>query len=238
MVAATIFLGTFVTVMLANRGGQIDGMVPSEVQQLLDLRHPALPWLISTSTPEQKAVVLQEQADLDKAAGLDLPYWPRQVVWTIKALRLDWKDEVFVNALPGSVYPSRHVPASLLTDLPHSLLLIATSFLLLFVLGIPLALYLFHRQGSRLDRLVALLAPLSSVPSFVFLEATLGFFNVKSAYPTWGRIIYEALRYGASYGSSFWVLEPVTMLLLTALAFAMLGFGLERSLNPKINGRA
>jgi peptide/nickel transport system permease protein len=72
------------------------------------------------------------------------------------------------------------------------------------------------------------------IPSYVFLEATLGIFNVYSMYPTWGRIIYEALRYGGSYGSGYWVLEPICMLLLTGLAFSMLGFALERILNPRI----
>jgi peptide/nickel transport system permease protein len=72
------------------------------------------------------------------------------------------------------------------------------------------------------------------IPAYVFLEATLGIFNVYSIYPTWGRIIYEALRYGGSYGSGYWVLEPIGMLLLTGLAFSMLGFALERILNPRI----
>jgi peptide/nickel transport system permease protein len=72
------------------------------------------------------------------------------------------------------------------------------------------------------------------IPSYVFLEATLGIFNVYSIYPTWGRIIFEALRYGGSYGSGYWVLEPIGMLLLTGLAFSMLGFALERILNPRI----
>jgi peptide/nickel transport system permease protein len=42
------------------------------------------------------------------------------------------------------------------------------------------------------------------------------------------------LNYGTNYGSSFWVLEPLALLLLTAVAFAMLGFGLERILNPRM----
>ena len=72
------------------------------------------------------------------------------------------------------------------------------------------------------------------IPSFIFLEATLGFFNIKSVYPTWGRIIYDGLARGALYGSPFWVLEPICLLLLTGLAFAMLGSALERILNPRI----
>ena len=72
------------------------------------------------------------------------------------------------------------------------------------------------------------------IPIFIFLEATLGFFNIRSVYPTWGRIIYEGLAHGVLYGSPFWVLEPIFLLLLTGLAFAMLGLALERILNPRL----
>ena len=74
----------------------------------------------------------------------------------------------------------------------------------------------------------------TQIPSFIFLEATLGFFNIKSNYPSWGRIIYEGLSRGALYGSPFWVLQPIFLLLLTGLAFAMLGAALERILNPRV----
>ena len=74
----------------------------------------------------------------------------------------------------------------------------------------------------------------TQIPSFIFLEATLGFFNINSHYPSWGRIIYDGLANGAIYGSPFWVLEPIFLLLLTGLAFAMLGSALERILNPRI----
>jgi peptide/nickel transport system permease protein len=85
-------------------------------------------------------------------------------------------------------------------------------------------------------RVLPVLIPLvvSQVPSFIFWEATLGFFNIKSVYPSWGRIIYEGLSRGALYGSPFWVLQPIFLLLLTGLAFAMLGRALERILNPRV----
>ena len=87
-----------------------------------------------------------------------------------------------------------------------------------------------------LPRILPLLIPqlVSQVPSFIFWEATLGFFNIKSNYPTWGRIIYDGLARGALYGSPFWVLEPIFLLLLTSLAFAMLGAALEKILNPRM----
>jgi peptide/nickel transport system permease protein len=85
-------------------------------------------------------------------------------------------------------------------------------------------------------RIIPVLVPqlVALIPSFVFLEATLGLFNIKSDYPTWGRVIYQGLSQGALYGSRFWVLEPLALLLLTGLAFAMLGVALERVLNPRL----
>jgi len=85
-------------------------------------------------------------------------------------------------------------------------------------------------------RVLPVLIPqlVSQVPSFIFWEATLGLFNIKSVYPSWGRIIYESLEQGALYGSPYWVLEPISLLLITSLAFAMLGSSLERILNPRM----
>ncbi len=87
-----------------------------------------------------------------------------------------------------------------------------------------------------IPRIMPILIPqlVTLIPSFVFLEATLGLFNIKSTYPTWGRIIYQGLSNGALYGSRFWVLEPIAPLLLTGLAFSILGIALERILNPRL----
>ncbi|MCJ7696628.1 MAG: ABC transporter permease subunit [Anaerolineaceae bacterium] len=72
------------------------------------------------------------------------------------------------------------------------------------------------------------------IPSMVFLEATLGLFNINSGLPTWGNIIFQALTKGALYGSRYWVLEPLALILLTGVAFALFGTALERILNPKL----
>jgi peptide/nickel transport system permease protein len=73
------------------------------------------------------------------------------------------------------------------------------------------------------------------IPGYVFLEATLAIFGVSAPYaPTWGRIIFDALSQGALHGYYYWVLEPICLLLITSLAFAMLGFTLDRILNPRL----
>ena len=85
-------------------------------------------------------------------------------------------------------------------------------------------------------RIIPILVPqlVILVPSFVFLEATLGLFNINTGLPTWGTVIYQAMTKGAMYGSRFWVLEPLALLLLTGVAFALFGSALERLLNPRL----
>ena len=87
-----------------------------------------------------------------------------------------------------------------------------------------------------IPRIIPVLIPqlVVLIPSYVFLEATLGMFNIKSNYPTWGKVIYDALKHGVSWGSRYWVLEPIGLLLLTGFAFAMVGFALDRILNPRL----
>ncbi len=77
------------------------------------------------------------------------------------------------------------------------------------------------------------------IPAFVFLEATLAIFNVYDPrYPTWGKIINQALNQGAWWGGSrYWVLEPIGLLLLAGLGFSLLGFALEKVLNPRLRDR-
>jgi peptide/nickel transport system permease protein len=73
------------------------------------------------------------------------------------------------------------------------------------------------------------------VPSYVFLEATLAFLEVSDPIlPTWGKLIVEALSYGTHSGDYYLILEPAALLMLTGLAFAMVGFALERILEPRL----
>jgi len=89
-----------------------------------------------------------------------------------------------------------------------------------------------------IPRMIPLLIPglVASVPAFVFLEASLAVLGLGDpVLPTWGKIIDDAQRNGALYrGYYYWILEPATLLMLTGLGFAMLGFALDRIFNPKL----
>jgi len=89
-----------------------------------------------------------------------------------------------------------------------------------------------------IPRMVPLLIPalVSSVPSFVFLEASLAVLGLGDpVLPTWGKVIDDAFSDGALYqGRYYWVLEPAILLMVTGLGFAMLGFALDRIFNPRL----
>ncbi len=85
-------------------------------------------------------------------------------------------------------------------------------------------------------RIIPVLVPqlIILIPSFVFLEATLGMFNISTGLPTWGTTIYEAATNGALYGSNYWVIAPLTLLLVSGFAFSLCGSALEKILNPRL----
>ncbi len=91
-----------------------------------------------------------------------------------------------------------------------------------------------------IPRMIPLLLPglISSVPSFVFLEASLAVLGIGDpVLPTWGKMINEALGNAALYrGWFYWILEPAVLLMITGLGFAGLGFALDRIFNPRLRG--
>jgi peptide/nickel transport system permease protein len=94
-----------------------------------------------------------------------------------------------------------------------------------------ISLYLIPRMIPTLIPSLVL-----SVPSFVFLEASLAVLGLGDpTLPTWGKIIDDAFNQSALYnGWYYWILEPAVLLMITGLAFALLGFALDRIFNPRL----
>lgn len=88
-----------------------------------------------------------------------------------------------------------------------------------------------------IPRILPLLIPqlIILIPTYVCFEATLAFLNVSEPnIPTWGKVIYDAVEKGAFQGNLYWILEPVGLMVMTGLSFAMVGFALDSIFNPRL----
>ena len=90
----------------------------------------------------------------------------------------------------------------------------------------------FLRVGPRSHDPVIVYASLL-IPQFILLEAALSFLGVGVRPPTasWGQMIAEATPI---FNTAWWYMAfPGIALLLTVLAFNLLGDGLQDALNPR-----
>ena len=89
-----------------------------------------------------------------------------------------------------------------------------------------------------LPRLVPVLLPqfVTVIPVFVFLEATLAVLGLGDpVLPTWGKMIHDAQANSALYmGNYYWMVLPSVLLMLIGFSFALVGYTLDRILNPRL----
>lgn len=163
-ISITVLAGVFITVAIANRTGMLDKAVRAQIErEITSLSHD----------PGFQGDLEVQRQRLEAARGLALSFWPKHLLYTLRALKLDWgqvqdqrKFLAWIESGSGLVrtLDSRTI---ILSKFPNTLLLSGTAFLLLALVGIPIALYLSRHEGGWLDRVTGILTPLSSVPSWV-----------------------------------------------------------------------
>lgn len=169
-ILVTIIIGVYVTVLVANKAGALDISMWSQVEAQigwLERHDPSF-----AETPEDQLEAAREvlRQELATDVGLTLPPALRNLRWAANAMTFRWGQAVLPlqEATPTYVLGLRDVNAVVLHHLPNTLLVIGTANVITFLLGIPLALSLAAAKRRRyLDRLVTMLAPISSVPSWV-----------------------------------------------------------------------
>jgi ABC-type dipeptide/oligopeptide/nickel transport system permease subunit len=130
--------------------------------------------------------------------------------------------------LAGTDHRRRDLMLSLLWGAP-----VALAFGLLAAVGTSVSTMVIAAVGVWFGGWLVIL-----VPSYVFLEATLAFLGVSDpVLPTWGKLIVEGISHGLYTGAYHMVLEPVGLLMLTGLAFVMVGLALERIFEPRLRER-
>lgn len=89
-----------------------------------------------------------------------------------------------------------------------------------------------------LPRMAPMLLPqfVIVVPSFVFLEASLAVLGLGDPMlPTWGKLVQDAHSNQALLqGQYYWIVQPAILLMLIGFGFAMVGYSLDRVVNPRL----
>ncbi len=170
MIVATIVIGIYLTVLITNKGDQIDRDVQQQINHRISMmRYSGEYQGMDRDEREAKLEVIKEE--LEEEAGLHLPKAARNFRWTYNALRFDWGKVLYLRHMSLSNTATEdldQVNALILQYLPNTLMLFGVANLLVFLIGLPLALFLASRgKNSRFDRVMMMLSPLSSVPSWV-----------------------------------------------------------------------
>lgn len=160
-----LIVAIYITVMIANMGGELDNIRRSEISQQIGMQIVANPEYRQLPPDErlklQEALVAQEFRRL----GMDQPFFPKrsfQYLSNALTLRLGWAEHMASDA------GSRQVRLIVLERLPTTLLLFGTANLTLFFLSVFIALFLSRRYSSFLDRLTIGLAPSSAAPGWFY----------------------------------------------------------------------
>lgn len=177
----TIFLGVFITIMIMNRPtrlgfatapAQLDDTVEQQIQRTIDNTLRNTPDIMGLPREERIQYTEDLREELYQESGLSLPKFQRQLKWTMNAMKFSWGRISIGNRIytprSGYMFDSFGLNQQMMLQyLPNTLLLSGSAFLIVFIIGLPLALSISRNRGKWFDRLFSFFAPLSSIPSWV-----------------------------------------------------------------------
>lgn len=164
MLFATVVVGVYLTIMIANMGGFVDTIMRGEIRDKVTQAIAASPSSRQMDPTVRKQLIEDTIAQEEKRLGLDIPIAIRNFRYLSNALTLQLGRAFNMTSDAGS----KQVRLILLERLPATLLLMGISQLFLFFSSILLALGLSRRYGNFWDRLVVTLSPTSAVPPWFY----------------------------------------------------------------------
>ncbi len=151
----TVAIGVYITVIVANMGGEVDNIRMATIRETVALAATADPAFKQLSSDERIALI-NERVELEaKRYGLDRPFILRSFEYLRDAMTLNLG---FAQQLVSDS-GSRLVRNIILERLPSTLVLFGTANLLLFFVALFAGLSLSRRYGSFADKAVLALAP-------------------------------------------------------------------------------
>jgi peptide/nickel transport system permease protein len=161
---ATVVVGIYLTIMIANMGGHVDQIIKTEIRDRITQAFIASP-STQQMDPEVRRNLIQEKIALEEERqGLNTPIAVRNFRYLSNALTLNLGRAINMTSDSGS----KQVRLIILERLPATLLLMGTSQLFLFFSSIFIALSLSRNYGNFWDKLVITLSPTSAVPPWFY----------------------------------------------------------------------
>jgi len=160
----TVVIGVYLTIMIANMGGYVDNIQRAQIREDIQQKAVNDPSFKLLSIEDRNKRIADAVALREKRIGLDQPFAIRSFRFLSNALTLNlgWTQNMTSDS------GSKQVRNIMLERLPATLLLFATSNILLFFASIYVALTLSRNYGSWLDRIIVSLAPTGSAPGWFY----------------------------------------------------------------------
>ena len=160
----TTVVRVYIPILIANMGGYVDELRRAQLREEIEMRIMRDPALRNIPT-EQKKKMIEDKIRLEeRRLGLDKPFLIRSFLFLKDAITLNLGRAQYMVSDSGS----RQVRQIILERLPPTLLLMGTSFFLIFFLNLFIGLALSRRYGSWLDKIYVALAPLSAAPGWFY----------------------------------------------------------------------
>jgi peptide/nickel transport system permease protein len=218
-----VVIGIYLTILIANMGGYVDEILKGQIRESISISVSMDPSLKYLSIEERNKLINERVVLEEQRLGLDQPFLLRSVRFLTRAITLNLGRAQHIASDSGS----KMVKNIILERLPPTLLLMASSNLLLFFLSLFFALYLSRNYGTFLDKAVIAMSPFSSAPAWFYgIFLLLLFASVLGWLPFGGMVAApppEAL--GArllSYGRH--LILPVTAWLISGIFSGVYGW--------------
>lgn len=160
----TVVAGVYLTIVIANMGGQVDELRKAQIQAEI-MEEVRADETFRDLSPAERNKIIQERIEMEQQRlRLDEPFFFRSIDYLKQAISLNLGRAEQMHSDAGS----RRVYNIIGERLPATLLLFGTANILVFTVSLILALILSRHYGSKLDRIVVALAPTSAAPGWFY----------------------------------------------------------------------
>jgi peptide/nickel transport system permease protein len=164
LLAMTVSIGVYLTVLIANMGGYVDEIRRGEIRETISQRTLTDPALKALD-PDTRTRRLEELIAMEeKRVGLDKPFVVRSFNFLKNALLLNLGRATYMSSDAGS----RQVRYIILERLPATLLLTGSASFINFFITVGVGLSLSRKYGSKLDKFIIGMSPTSAIPAWFY----------------------------------------------------------------------